>query len=264
MVRIAYVDASNETMRVVSNITTSNSKFSLSAWEMGSLTPNLYYAGIEFVDNSNGQNLNYRIFLQIPTGKVLLNKSFGGFTIHLSYGSNFEQKGGNDFYTIGNSSGGQDIMKVNTTTGAIEKYATVNLTSIGAIVNYDGGFLGYNGSRAVFINSKGVVAWSKNLPSPLKSSSFSPVLLGNGEALFGTSVAYEFPANTSYSQNFDVLNLTTGQMVSSYLNNFTLNYTQYGTLVSGQHNVYSPLAGMDGYIVYTSNFKTSGVYVARA
>ncbi len=263
MVHVAYIDASKETVRVAANITTSNSKYALSAWEFGSLTNNLYYAAIEFIDNSNGQNLNYRLFLQIPTGKVLLNKSFGGFTVHLSYGSNFEQQGSNVYYTIGNNSGGQDIMEVNTTTGAIVKSATVNLTSVSALLSYDGGFLGYNGSNAVYVNSDGRVSWSQPIPHPMNSSTFSPLLIGNNEALFGSSVAYEFPVNKSYSQSFDILNLTTGQIISSYFNNFSLNYTQYGALISDPHSVYSPLASTDGYVVYTSMYENDGVYVAR-
>lgn len=143
-----------------------------------------------------------------------------------SLGTNFYEASGNLYYTSHNQSGGTDINEISLTTF---RKTTLFTTSVGPVVSLfflGSNFLIYTNRSIISLSQAGREIWNTSLPelepAGLGYYSATPVLIDKGNLLVGSVILAEGITYNPYSQEFEIVNFSTGHVVSRYYNNFTL------------------------------------------
>lgn len=204
-------------------------------------------------------SITYSYLLYLPNDTVLVS------SVNATVGNHFYEAKGNLFFTDHNASGGTNVNELNLTTLHRTTLFTTYITPIDSLYFFGTCFLVYSNGTMIALALDGSEMWNESLPEvmpPGYGFNTAPIPVGNGDVLVGSVIGSESVFLTFYSQVFVIVNLTTGQVVATYYNNFTITPIGNPPGLPPSPDVYAPLTWTGNVLIYDTIWGTPELYGA--
>ena len=215
---------------------------------------NLFDISITYYGNYTA---TFSDLIYIPANKTLLS------AVNSTLGSTFDETGGMFYFAEKNLGGGTIVSAINLSSFNNTTILNTELDRVSSLTFTGDSFLAYSNGSIAALSLNGTVMWQAPMPEygpPGFGYITAPVLSGNGTLLIASTIDSESVAYYSYSQEFELLNLSTGATVSVYFNNFTLTPVGNPPGLPPSPNVYTPLAISGGVLIYTTDWGAPELY----